>query len=436
MLCGGPSVSAAFQTSPRELEASLRGAGIAHSRYYRDHACLPFALAKQHPGLAARLGAGDWLSVRGGRHRLPAVIRVDGDLAWFLGLYAAGGSRSRAQITVAHADEEILNEAQDVLARLNLPVCRTHGAMTCRSALLAHVVDWLGMGGHARDKRIPYPLLGWPKELLASFLEGIVDGDGSRESTQNSLWTSSEKLVGDLLLVCARLGKRAGATVRERKGHKFWQISVPHRENELLAEVPICDRLLVDIRRQAGLTQAAAVRAASFKHATKLDNIERRGCNATRLATLRRLRDTYAVAVARPPSAYKLDRLVEGGLRWDAVVSVEDTGEAEPVFDLEVRPLGRTTENFLAGHGGVFVSNTAGFVDAGFSGQLTLELSNVANLPIAIYPGMLVGQLCVFQMTSPAERPYGSEKMGSKYQAQRGPTPSRFFENFRRSRDE
>jgi dCTP deaminase len=81
---------------------------------------------------------------------------------------------------------------------------------------------------------------------------------------------------------------------------------------------------------------------------------------------------------------------------------------------------------------GLLIHSTAGFVDAGFSGQLTLELSNVANLPIAIYPGMLVGQLCLFQMTSPAERPYGSEKAGSKYQAQRGPTPSRFFENFPR----
>lgn len=79
---------------------------------------------------------------------------------------------------------------------------------------------------------------------------------------------------------------------------------------------------------------------------------------------------------------------------------------------------------------GLLIHSTAGFVDAGFSGQLTLELSNVANLPIAIYPGMRVGQLCLFRMTSPAERPYGSDGT-SKYQGQRGPTPSRYHENFR-----
>lgn len=80
---------------------------------------------------------------------------------------------------------------------------------------------------------------------------------------------------------------------------------------------------------------------------------------------------------------------------------------------------------------GLLIHSTAGFVDAGWSGHLTLELSNVANLPITIYPGMKIGQLCMFQMTSPAERPYG--KTG-KYQGQRGPTASRFFMDFKASR--
>jgi dCTP deaminase len=78
---------------------------------------------------------------------------------------------------------------------------------------------------------------------------------------------------------------------------------------------------------------------------------------------------------------------------------------------------------------GLLIHSTAGFVDAGWSGHLTLELSNVANLPITIYPGMKIGQLCLFEMTSPAERPYGDR---GKYQGQRGPTPSRFYEDFER----
>ena len=80
---------------------------------------------------------------------------------------------------------------------------------------------------------------------------------------------------------------------------------------------------------------------------------------------------------------------------------------------------------------GLLIHSTAGFIDAGFSGHLTLELANVANLPIRLYPGMKIGQVSFFEMTTPADNPYGSRKTGSKYQGQRGPTPSRYFENFK-----
>ena len=79
---------------------------------------------------------------------------------------------------------------------------------------------------------------------------------------------------------------------------------------------------------------------------------------------------------------------------------------------------------------GLLIHSTAGFVDAGWDGHLTLELSNVANLPIAIYPGMKIGQISFLRMTSPADVPYGSSHTGSKYQGQRGPTPSRYYLNF------
>ena len=126
----------------------------------------------------------------------------------------------------------------------------------------------------------------------------------------------------------------------------------------------------------------------------------------------------------------RLARLVEGDLAWDRVVDVVDTGEQERIYDIEVRPNGRKIENFLAGSGGVFVSNTAGFIDAGWDGHITLELSNVANLPITLYPGMKIGQISFLRMTTPADVPYGAESLKSKYQGQRGPTPSRYWENF------
>ena len=82
---------------------------------------------------------------------------------------------------------------------------------------------------------------------------------------------------------------------------------------------------------------------------------------------------------------------------------------------------------------GLLTHSTAGFIDPGFSGHVTLELSNVATLPITLWPGMKIGQLCFFRLSSPAEHPYGSERYGSRYQGQRGPTASRSFANFHRT---
>jgi dCTP deaminase len=79
---------------------------------------------------------------------------------------------------------------------------------------------------------------------------------------------------------------------------------------------------------------------------------------------------------------------------------------------------------------GLLIHSTAGFIDPGFDGHVTLELSNVANLPITIYHGMKIGQISFMRMTEPASSPYGSSSLGSKYQGQRGPTPSRYWQNF------
>lgn len=100
-------------------------------------------------------------------------------------------------------------------------------------------------------------------------------------------------------------------------------------------------------------------------------------------------------------------------------------------FTLPAHLAGRLEGKSSLGRLGLLTHSTAGFIDPGFSGYITLELSNVANLPIVLYPGMKVGQLALFQMSSPAEVPYGSGALGSKYQGQRGPTPSKYYLNFR-----
>ena len=94
---------------------------------------------------------------------------------------------------------------------------------------------------------------------------------------------------------------------------------------------------------------------------------------------------------------------------------------------------GRLEGKSSLGRLGLLTHSTAGFVDPSFSGHITLELSNVANLPITLWPGMKIGQLCMFRLSTPAEHPYGSAVYGSRYQDQRGPTPSRSYRNFTRT---
>jgi dCTP deaminase len=94
--------------------------------------------------------------------------------------------------------------------------------------------------------------------------------------------------------------------------------------------------------------------------------------------------------------------------------------------------VGRLEGKSSLGRLGLLIHSTAGFVDAGWDGQLTLELSNVASLPITLYAGMKIGQISFMRMTTPADNPYGTTELGSKYQGQRGPRPSRYWENFDR----
>jgi deoxycytidine triphosphate deaminase len=124
--------------------------------------------------------------------------------------------------------------------------------------------------------------------------------------------------------------------------------------------------------------------------------------------------------------------------RFRAIVAVRSVPSV-PVRCIEVAaPSGQflvtrsyvPTHNSSLGRLGLLIHSTAGFIDPGFEGNVTLELSNVANLPITIYYGMKIGQISFMQMSEPAMNPYGSGALGSKYRGQRGPTPSRYYENF------
>ncbi|MGI9053704.1 MAG: dCTP deaminase domain-containing protein [Ilumatobacteraceae bacterium] len=427
----GPTVASAFAANAEDVGRLLREAGVASVSYYRRRSTLPWTVAVQLLEVVGRLGPSDRIGRRGERHSLPAFVSIDDELAWLLGMYVAEGHRRRGQVTISNTDQGRLDRLQATFARLGLPVHRSSGAVTCCSSLLSDVMAWLGTGGLAPTKRAPPMVFGWSNALLGAFMAGLVDGDGPTSGGRTSVWTTSSGLVADVLLLFARLGRGAACTRKDTAHRPLWQVYAPDREHKLLTSVPLPDALLRRARAETGLSQRAAALAAGYRDATDLNSIERRsGRDTVRFSTLRRLRDAYAWHGGRPDTMAKVGRLTDGGLAWDRVVEVVDTGSEEPVYDLEVRPGGRKIENFLAGSGGVFVSNTAGFIDAGFSGHITLELANVASLPITLYPGMKIGQISFMRMTTPADHPYGSGATGSKYQGQRGPTPSRYFENF------
>ncbi len=108
-------------------------------------------------------------------------------------------------------------------------------------------------------------------------------------------------------------------------------------------------------------------------------------------------------------------------------------GSTYEVVSLPTDVAARLEGKSSLGRLGLLTHSTAGFIDPGFSGHVTLELANVATLPILLWPGMKIGQVCFFRMTSEAEHPYGSSIYGSRYQGQRGPTPSRSHANFHRT---
>ncbi|MFJ6670642.1 dCTP deaminase [Actinosynnema sp. NPDC091369] len=139
---------------------------------------------------------------------------------------------------------------------------------------------------------------------------------------------------------------------------------------------------------------------------------------------------------------------IDPAMQQDDLTSLVEPADDEPfvlhpgefvlgsTFELVTLPddlAGRLEGKSSLGRLGLLTHSTAGFIDPGFSGHITLELSNVANLPITLWPGMKIGQLCLFRLSSSAEFPYGSTQAGSRYQGQRGPTPSRAYLNFHRT---
>jgi dCTP deaminase len=436
LLCSGPTVDAALDSEVHgpEVWRLLGGAGPSVGYYLRTRQ-LPVSVLKAVHGLRPSLTPEDRLLGPAGYRGVPAVLRIDREVAWLLGLYVAVGYRRADEITIAHTDAHALDRAQAAFASLGhgQQVYRGQGAVTCRSTLASALFEALAMGTNAPTRRLPRGALGWPRRLIEALLDGLLDGDESIRPERDCLWTTSEGLVEDVLYACARLGRRADTQSRPTRPGCLAShvVSIGTDRHKVLTSVPNPFELPVDARNVLGLRHIETAAVYGLTRATSLANFEKkRGNGPLYVATLERVHGSYArVVPERVNATGKLTRLVNGGLEWDRIVEVVDTGRFEPVYDLEVHSPVANIQNFLAGYGGIFVSNTAGFIDAAFEGHVTLEISNLANLPIALYAGMRIGQLSFSAMTTPAERPYGPAR-GSKYSGQDVPTASRLYLDF------
>jgi deoxycytidine triphosphate deaminase len=309
---------------------------------------------------------------------------------YVLGVWLGDGTATSATLTCADDDREIIDELQ----RLGYAVHPVAGHVHCRIGGTGHTRDPL-TGGYARNgslssalrslgllgsKDVPVDYLIADIGQRTALLQGLMDRDGYVDGFGRCEFVSTRECLADAVLeLAASLGLRP---VKRKKSAMLNGVDCgPAYQVKFTPDIPV------------------------FR--------------------LRR----------------KLARQKEGRFhRARAIVAVEPTA-SRPVKCIQVEsPSGMflagpsfiPTHNSSLGRLGLLTHSTAGFIDPGFSGHITLELSNVATLPIILHPGMKIGQLCLFGLSSPAEQPYGSASYGSRYQGQRGPTPSRSWVNFTR----
>jgi len=365
--------------------------------------------------------------------RLPREIPLTPEFGWVLGFYVAEGVARRKQIQVTNTEDAYLDRFasffQGFDASLSWQETDRITELTVCSGLWSKIFRELA--GSGSGKNVPACAMNWPEEVVEALLEGLLDGDGCRREERDTLYTANRELANRVMYLATRLGRLGSMYGRDRENHvpmsdvdwsgETWAVDVSEERHERGQYVPVPNALLRSLRESVGMDVRAAADAMGYASKSSISNVESREHGSVKRDTLRRFRDAYAEAGA---DVSRLNQLLDGGVRFERVVSVEATGRVETTYDLEVQPAGRAIENFIGGRGGVFLSNTAGLCDPGYRGQITLELSNLGRAPVALTPGMRISQLTFTELKNPAERPYGSSR-GSKYQDQAGPQASR-----------
>jgi dCTP deaminase len=405
-----------------------RGVDAALRRHYEQRRAAPLSRLQ-----LAAIPEDVSLAFKQSDARFPRFIDITPELGWVLGFYIAEGYACDKQIVLTQNDVTRLARAARWFQHYDTSLSwQIHegGAsrLTICSALWSAVFQ--SLAGAGRTKNIPDQAWGWSSEVLEAMLEGLLDGDGHRREGGAMLFTANRALADRATYLGTRLGYLTATHYRQRhmtspdgspRITDEWTVDLRKDAHKHGQYIPNPSALLRALREGAGLTMEAVAQALGLASCSSVSNIENEQYPTIKRESLSALRDVYA---AHGQDVTRLDQLLSGDLLFERVESVTPTARHEPTYDLEVRPQGRFIENFLGGFGGVFLSNTAGFVDPGFKGRITLELSNLGRVAVKLYPGMRISQLVFHTMSSPAERPYGPAR-GSKYWGQAGPETSR-----------
>ncbi|MFB6298924.1 MAG: LAGLIDADG family homing endonuclease [Halobacteriales archaeon] len=397
-------------------------------RHYRDRDSAPASALSLHD-----IADDATVAFKQSETKLPRDIEVTPEFGWVLGFYIAEGSVRRKQIQFVNTNEGYLNRVAAWFDQYNASLSwyedGSATTLTVCSALWAKIFHELA--GAKGEKNIPTQAWNWPDSVVGTLLEGLLDGDGCRRESRDTLYTANGDLANRAMYLAGRLGLIGSMYSRDRETYiepsdvinhgTEWAIDISEDAPKRGQYIPVPAELLRALRNAAELDLGTAADAMGYASKSSITNIEQGHYNGVKRSTLRQFRDVYAEHGA---DTTRLDQLLDGDVRFERVESVEETDRVEPTYDLEVQPNGRAIENFLGGRGGVFLSNTAGVIDPGYRGQITLELSNLGTAPVALTPDMRISQIILTELSSPAERPYGSDR-DSKYQDQAGPQASR-----------
>jgi deoxycytidine triphosphate deaminase len=337
--------------------------------------------------------AADWnhhVMLAGAAQYPTQLLPVD---PYVLGVWLGDGTSNKAEITVGAGDEQVLEE----IARAGYQIWPSSGNRAFRVGGIGrgHTLrlrDKAGryqadsslsstlkaMGLH-RNKHVPVAYLHADIDQRLALLQGLMDSDGHiDESGRCEFVNTNERIADAVVELAASLG------LRPKKRRK--RVTLYGVEQRPAFQVKFAPRIEV------------------FRLGRKLARLRQSAGHAFR-----------AIVAVRP--------VLSRPVRCIEVSTTEGMFLAGTSYI--------PTHNSSLGRLGLLTHSTAGFIDPGFSGHVTLELSNVANLPITLWPGMKIGQLCLFALSSPSEHPYGSAIYGSRYQGQRGPTPSRSWQSWR-----